>query len=135
MTTRFLAAVLTALALAQPETVLAGAVDDLLARYRGAGGASFSADAGKALWMRTFHDAATGQARNCASCHGPDLRVAGTHATTGKPIEPLAPSANPKRLTDAATIEKWLGRNCTWTLGRPCTPQEKGDLLLYLRAQ
>lgn len=123
------------MALALPATVFAGAVDDLLARYRGLGAAPFSADAGATLWSRTFHDSASGQARRCSTCHGSDLHVAGRHATTGKTIEPLAPSANPKRLTDAKTIEKWLGRNCTWTLGRPCTPQEKGDLLLYLRAQ
>ncbi|MEW6324763.1 MAG: DUF1924 domain-containing protein, partial [Nitrospirota bacterium] len=77
----------------------------------------------------------SGQARRCAACHGPDLRAAGKHVTTGKPIDALAPSANPKRLTDGEFIEKWLTRNCNWTMGRACTPQEKGDLLLYLQTQ
>ena len=54
---------------------------------------------------------------------------------TGKVIDPMAPSVNPKRFTDAKEIEKWFKRNCTWTVGRECTPQEKGDFLSYLRTQ
>ncbi|HEY5789135.1 MAG TPA: DUF1924 domain-containing protein, partial [Gammaproteobacteria bacterium] len=64
-----------------------------------------------------------------------DLRSAGRHLRTRKPIEPLAPSANPRRLTDTAEIEKWFRRNCDWTVGRECTAQEKGDLLAWLRTQ
>ena len=47
----------------------------------------------------------------------------------------MAPSVNPKRLTDRSKIEKWFKRNCKWTLGRECTPQEKGDILTFLLAQ
>ena len=57
------------------------------------------------------------------------------HVCTGKSIELMAPSVNPKRLTDSRLIEKWFKRNCKWTLGRECTPQEKGDLLVYLQTQ
>jgi hypothetical protein len=32
-------------------------------------------------------------------------------------------------------IEKWLRRNCNWTLGRECSAREKGDLLSFLRSQ
>ena len=64
------------------------------------------------------------------------IAVACTHGLfTGKAIEPLAPSANPKRLTDPEHIEKWFLRNCKWTLGRECTPQEKGDFLVMIRAK
>jgi hypothetical protein len=47
----------------------------------------------------------------------------------------MAPSVNSERLTDPKFIEKWFRRNCIQTLGRECTPQEKGDVLTYLRAQ
>ncbi|MBA1331752.1 cytochrome C, partial [Candidatus Endoriftia persephone str. Guaymas] len=26
-------------------------------------------------------------------------------------------------------------RNCRWTFGRDCTPQEKGDLMLFIQGQ
>ncbi|HEY5599110.1 MAG TPA: DUF1924 domain-containing protein, partial [Candidatus Manganitrophaceae bacterium] len=88
-----------------------------------------------ALWNQSFTDRESGEARSCASCHTADLRSAGKHAKTGKPIDPLAPSANPKRLTDAGFIEKWFKRNCKWTLGRECAPAEKGSVLLFLRSR
>ena len=112
----------------------AGTVDDLLAEYRAQGADSFHAASGKALWSRAF-PAKDGSARACTSCHASDPRKPGRHATTGKPIEPLAPSANAKRLTERREIEKWFKRNCKWTLGRECTAQEKGDLLSFLRDQ
>jgi hypothetical protein len=110
-------------------------VDDLLSSYRTAGATEFSAETGRALWTKTFNDPKSGETRSCTTCHTEDLRKTGKHAQTGKPIEPMAPSVNPKRLTDAKFIEKWFKRNCTWTLGRECTPQEKGDVLMFLRGQ
>ena len=53
----------------------------------------------------------------------------------GKVIDPMAPSVNSKRLTDAKKINKWLLRNCKWTFGRECTAQEKGNVLLWLSEQ
>jgi hypothetical protein len=111
------------------------AVGGLLKQYQSQGAASFDAGAAEAMWTRAFADARTGEKRHCSLCHTPDLRKAGKHAVTGKVIEPLAPSANPKRLTDAEHIEKWFSRNCKWTLGRECTAQEKGDFLVMLRAK
>lgn len=90
--------------------------------------------AGKAAWT-TEHPAPEGPARSCATCHTADLTRAGRHAATGKAIEPLAPSVNPSRLTDPAKVEKWLLRNCRWTLGRECTATEKADFLAYIRTQ
>lgn len=113
----------------------AAAVDDLLKRYTEQGAANFSAAAGEQFFERAFVDAKSGEPRKCTTCHTADLRRTGRHATTGKAIEPLAPSANPKRLTDVREIEKWLSRNCKWTLGRECTPQEKGDVLVMLRGR
>ena len=69
---------------------------------------------------------------SCASCHTQAPAQPGRHAQTGKTIAPLAPNANPQRFTDSAKVEKWFKRNCNDVLQRPCTPQEKGDVLQYL---
>jgi hypothetical protein len=104
-----------------------------------AAGPAFGADgdaaAGKSAWTAEHNPPGATEPRSCATCHNADLKTAGKHASTGKPIEPMAVSVNPKRLTDPAKIEKWLGRNCRWTLGRVCTPQEKADFLSYIRSQ
>lgn len=107
--------------------------DDLLAAYQGQGAGPFSAAAGQQAWTATHQT--EGESRSCVTCHGSDLTKPGKHATSGKPIEPLAVSANPRRLTDRAKVEKWFGRNCRWTLGRECTPQEKGDFLKYIQSR
>ena len=108
------------------------AVDSLMQGYRQQGATDFSADAGQQLWTREFTSQG-GQTRSCASCHTDDPRKAGKHIKTGKPIEPMAPSINPQRLSDEKDMRKWFGRNCKWTLGRACTAQEQGDVLLYLQ--
>ena len=110
-------------------------VSDLLKQYESQGASRFAAASAESMWTRNFHDAKTGEQRRCSTCHTEDLKRNGKHAVTGKPIEPLAPSANPKRLTDAEHIEKWFSRNCKWTLGRECTPQEKGDFLVMIKAK
>src|SRR5574339_110132 len=115
---------LLALPVAQADTV-----DDVLKGYQSQGAANFSAEKGKAMWTEKHASKEGGPERSCSTCHGENLTMTGKHAKTGKPIEPMAPSANPKRLTDVKEIEKWFKRNCTWTLGRECTPQEKGDFL------
>jgi hypothetical protein len=113
----------------------ADVVDGLLKQYETLGASRFTAAAAEAQWTRAFADAKSGEKRKCSLCHTEDLRRVGKHAVTGKAIEPLAPSANPKRLTDAEHIEKWFLRNCKWTLGRECTPQEKGDFLTMIRTK
>ena len=115
--------------------VYADAVDQVLAQYRTQGAGEFNADAGKVLWDKSYPDARGGEARQCASCHSADLRQPGKHDQTGKRIEPMAPSVNAKRLTDVKFMEKWFLRNCKGTLGRECTPQEKGNVLVFLRGQ
>ena len=113
----------------------ADTVADLLRQYESLGASRFTASTAEAMWTKTFTDAKTGEARKCATCHSEDLRRTGKHAVTGKAIEPLAPSANPKRLTDAEHVEKWFSRNCKWVLGRECSPQEKGDFLVMIRTK
>jgi hypothetical protein len=113
----------------------ADTVAELLKQYESLGAARFTAATAESMWTKTFLDAKTGEQRRCSLCHTEDLKRNGKHAVTGKPIEPLAPSANPKRLTDAEHIEKWFSRNCKWTLGRECTPQEKGDFLVMIKAK
>ena len=113
----------------------AAPVDDLLKRYQAEGARSFDAAAAERQWTQVVVDPKTGEQRRCSTCHTADLRALGKHATTGKAIEPLAPSVNPKRLSDAEKIEKWLLRNCKWTLGRECTSQEKGNFLVMIRTK
>ncbi|MBK1620006.1 hypothetical protein CKO42_16475 [Lamprobacter modestohalophilus] len=91
--------------------------------------------AGKAGWTKESPQSDGSAARSCVSCHGRDLTQPGRQVNTGKVIKPLAPSVNLKRLTDPAKIEKWLRRNCRWTLGRECTATEKADFIAYIKTQ
>jgi Domain of unknown function (DUF1924) len=97
--------------------------------------ASYVAQAGtpaSATRGQTFFNQRHGAEWSCASCHGNPPVQAGKHAATGKPIEPLAPAANPSRFTDAAKAEKWFRRNCKDVLNRECSAQEKADVLAWL---
>jgi len=113
----------------------ASPADDLLDLYISEGASGFDAERGKAKWFEKHIRKDSGKEVDCATCHGTELSKQGSHARTGKVIEPLAPSANAERLTDTAKIEKWFKRNCKWTWGRECSPQEKGDILTFLRTQ
>jgi hypothetical protein len=115
--------------------VACAAPADLLEGYRNSGAGPFSAAAGAAAWVREHPAPGAGDPRSCASCHGTDLRAPGRHLTTGKRIAPMAVSVNAERMSDPNRVEKWLRRNCRWTLGRECTPQEKGDFVLFLLNQ
>ncbi len=119
--------------LLSPLIAQADAVSELMASYQQQGAGDFSEGAGKELWVKEYLDAKSGKMRGCTTCHGADLTQAGKHARTGKRIEPMAPSVNAERLTDTKKIEKWFKRNCKWTLGRECTPQEKGDLMAFIK--
>jgi hypothetical protein len=74
-----------------------------------------------------------GREWSCSSCHGAVPTQTGTHASTGKPIAPLAPAFNPERFADAAKTEKWFRRNCNDVMGRECSPAEKADVISWLR--
>jgi hypothetical protein len=105
-------------ALIMPTTLLAG-----------------DAKAGAAGWIKEYPQADGSPARSCATCHTRDLTKAGKQASTGKTIEPMAPSVNPQRLSDPEKVEKWFRRNCHWTLGRACTDTEKADFVSFIKTQ
>ncbi len=117
-----------------PVLAQADAVSELMAAYQQQGARDFSGHAGEQLWNKAFTDAKSGKTRSCTTCHGADLTRTGKHARTGKRIEPMAPSVNSERLSDGKKIKKWFKRNCKWTLGRECTPQEKGDLMTFIKS-
>ena len=75
------------------------------------------------------------EAKACTACHAADPTKPGENIKTGKPIEPMAVSANPKRYTNAEDVEKWFRRNCKQVLGRECTVLEKGDFIAYMTSQ
>ncbi len=83
---------------------------------------------------RVFFTSRHGGAWSCASCHGSPPAQAGKHASTGKPIDPLAPAANPQAFSDTAKVDKWFRRNCMDVLQRACSAAEKSDVLAYLIA-
>ena len=79
-------------------------------------------------WFTSTH----GRDWSCSSCHGAVPTQTGKHASTGKPIEALAPAFNSQRFTDAAKAEKWFRRNCNDIVGRECSAGEKADMLSWL---
>lgn len=91
----------------------------------------FSAERGQALY-RGPHTGGKAETPACAACHTVEPRNTGRHVSTGRDIPPMALSANPKRFTDAADVEKRFSRDCAPVLGRPCTAEEKGDFITYL---
>ncbi|PVV08314.1 MAG: hypothetical protein B6D77_12165 [gamma proteobacterium symbiont of Ctena orbiculata] len=125
--------ILISLLLIGTTTLQANSVESMLESYQAEGAGPFSAEQGREAWQRLVIDEKSGKPRSCSDCHGDNLGNPGQHIKTGKRIEPMAPSVNAKRLTDPKQIKKWFKRNCKWTWGRVCTPQERGDLLLFLQ--
>ncbi len=96
--------------------------------------AGFDARRGEALF-RTPWAKGDQKTPSCVSCHTADPRNPGRNAKTGRPIEPVAVSANPRRFTDAGDVEKQFGRDCRSVLGRECTAKEKGDYITFMAGQ
>jgi mono/diheme cytochrome c family protein len=94
----------------------------------------FSAQRGETLFRTKW---AKGDERtpSCTACHTENPRNPGQNAKTGRPIDPVAVSANPKRFTDLDQVEKQFGRDCKSVLGRDCTVQEKGDYITFMVGQ
>ncbi len=107
--------------------VLASTPQAELQRWQQAAGQS-----GDALRGQIFFTQRHGGEWSCATCHGQVPTREGKHASTDKPISPLAPSAHAERLTDSAKVDKWFKRNCKDVLSRECTALEKADVLAYL---
>ncbi|MGD9885603.1 MAG: DUF1924 domain-containing protein, partial [Reyranella sp.] len=80
---------------------------------------TFSAQRGEALY-RTSWSGGDPRTTSCTACHTANPRQAGRNAKTGRPIDPVAVSADPRRFTDKATVEKHFLRDCKSVLGREC---------------
>jgi hypothetical protein len=101
---------------------------DLQAAYAALGATTAVPDRGQQLFTTR-----RGREWSCSTCHGAVPTQAGRHASTGKPIAPLAPAVNPDRFVDAAKTEKWFRRNCNDVMGRECSAAEKADVISWLR--
>jgi cytochrome b len=99
------------------------------ARRERPGFTAFSAEEGRKLYFAEHVQ--DGERVSCSTCHTGNPRGRG-RTPAGKVVEPLAPAANPDRLTDRGEVEKWLKRNCKQVLGRECTAEEKGNFVTWL---
>ena len=125
-----LVAVAASLLLALPAQAGDTTPDAQLQRWTAAAGAPANAERG-----RVFFTSKHGGEWSCASCHNTPPTTDGKHASTGKPIAPMAPAFNAKAFTDEAKVDKWFRRNCKDVLSRECSAAEKADVLAYLIAQ
>jgi len=132
--TRF-AAYLSLLLIATQPAVAERAIEPLKENYQKLGTTPFDAVRGQKIWEKESIHTKSGKQRSCSDCHSSNLSTPGRHIRTGKIIAPLSPSINPKRFTSIKKVEKWFKRNCKWTLGRLCTPQEKGDILTFIQTK
>lgn len=125
------AALTAAIALTAVE-VRAETPSDFLQQYEAAARATDPSFKGVPSRGATFFRERHGGEWSCSSCHTDSPTSVGRHASTGKPIQPLAPAANAERLTRAAKVEKWFRRNCRDVVDRECTPAEKADFVAWL---
>jgi hypothetical protein len=107
---------------------LAATPADLQTAYSAGAAGPANPDRGQQLFTNRH-----GRDWSCSSCHGTVPTQDGRHASTGKPIAPLAPAFNSERFADAAKTEKWFRRNCNDVMGRECSPAEKADVISWLR--
>lgn len=124
-----LALLAAALLLGATTSAVADTPANILAKYEKQAGAKGSAERGKAFFTQDFKQVL---GWTCSSCHTADPTRRGTDQLKEKPMAPLAPAANAKRLTDPATVENAFTLNCADVVGRKCTPQEKADVLAWL---
>jgi hypothetical protein len=94
----------------------------------------FSAARGETLF-RTSWGGGDARTPACTACHTSSPTQAGRNAKTGRSIDPVAVSVNPKRFTDLEKVEKQFFRDCKSVLGRDCTVVEKGDYLTFMMGQ
>lgn len=102
---------------------------ELLAGYVKQAGAPGSPERGQRLFTTKFDGDFNW---SCATCHTADPSQTGKHAVSGKPVEPLAPAANPQRFTNLTQVEFHFRLNCKDVIGRECTAGEKADVMSWL---
>ncbi len=123
---------------AAPSLVYGDVTSDIIKDYEGQvkksdkSFAGFSAERGKKFYLAE-NTTSKGEKLSCATCHTPDPKKSGK-TKAGKPIDPMAVSANSKRYTDKAKVEKWFKRNCKDVYDRECTPLEKGDFITFMKS-
>ena len=100
---------------------------DTLAGFTAQVGTAAVAARGQEFFTKTH-----GRDWSCSSCHGAVPTQTGKHASTSKPIGPLAPAFNADRFTDKAKTDKWFRRNCNDVVGRECSASEKADVMSWL---
>ena len=118
---------LLVMSIATSSALWAASPKEMLNGYAKAAGVKGLPDKGQ-----VFFNSTRGKEWSCSSCHTKQPTGEGLHASTHKPISPLAPAANNKRFTDAAKTEKWFRRNCNDVLNRECSNAEKADVLSWL---
>ena len=109
------------------------AIEPLKARYQKLGALPFDVARGRQLWNRKVLHNRSGKMRSCSNCHGTTFTKPGRHIRTRKVIKPLSVAIEPNRFNSMKKVEKWFKRNCKWTFSRPCSPQEKGDILTFIQ--
>lgn len=126
--------VFSAVVLVAAPVVLAQSPDAVLAYYekqakRADSAFAASAERGKAFYFAQRRDG--DETAGCTDCHGEHPTERG-RTRAYKPLNPLAPSVNPESLTEINHVEKWMSRGCKDVLDRPCTVQEKADVVRFL---
>jgi Domain of unknown function (DUF1924) len=124
-----LMALLLAWAMALPPAALAATPAELMAAYAAKTGSAPSAERGAKLFASKNKG---GAFDSCTDCHTDQPTQKGRDQAAEKPLAPLAPAANPRRLTDAVKVENAFRLNCKDTLNRECTAQEKADIISWL---
>ncbi len=129
----YISLTIAAIASSTLTSAYAGPRNSIIAGFASEAGKPLSAKRGKDFFMGK-HSGGKPGINSCTSCHTTNLRGMGK-TRVGKPIDPMAVSANSARFTDPAKVAKWFRRNCKTVLGRECTALEKGDILTYLATQ
>lgn len=101
---------------------------ELLAAYTAQAGTPASPERGERFFNQRFGR----DFENCAECHGAIPTGNGKDLASNKTLKPLAPAANPARLTDKARVDYMFRVNCKDVVGRECTTAEKADVIAWL---
>ena len=91
---------------------------------------TLSAEAGRAFYTKKV--VVDGKEISCSACHTDNPAKEGKHNETGKPIKPVAISANPEAFSDVKKVEKNFAKHCRELYGKDCSARDKGNYLTYL---